>query len=138
MSDKSDCQYKLSSFIGSVNKLIANFGNLQQDVIARLLKSYCCSFYGSQAWQIDSTDYKRICVTWNKSVRKILKLPYTTHTWILGPLLDQSHLHYQLQPWAPAGGGGGQEGALGPPLEIQKYRGPHKDNLTRKLKKKYI
>ena len=62
-----------------------------------LFKSYCCSFYGSQAWQIDSTDYKRICVTWNKSVRKILKLPYTTHTWILGPLLDQSHLHYQLQ-----------------------------------------
>ena len=33
LSDKSDCQYKLSSFIGSVNKLIANFGNLQQDVI---------------------------------------------------------------------------------------------------------
>ena len=97
LSDKSDCQYKLSSFIGSVNKLIANFGNLQQDVIGRLFKSYCCSFYGSQAWQIDSTDYKRICVTWNKSVRKILKLPYTTHTWILGPLLDQSHLHYQLQ-----------------------------------------
>ena len=29
----ADCQYKLSSFIGSVNKLIANFGNLQQDVM---------------------------------------------------------------------------------------------------------
>ena len=97
LSDKSDCQYNLPSSIGSVNKLIANFGNLQQDVIARLFKSCCCSFYGSQAWQINSIDYKPICVTWNKSVRKILKLPYTTHTWILGPLLDQSHIHYQLQ-----------------------------------------
>ena len=58
LSDKLDCQYK-TSFIGSVNKLIANFGNLQQDVIAKLFKSYCCLFYGSQAWQIDSTD-----VTW--------------------------------------------------------------------------
>ena len=96
LSDKSDCQYKLASFIGSVNKFIANFGSLQQDVIARLFKSCCCSFYGSQAWQIDSTDYKRICVTWNKSVRKILKLPYITHTWMLGPLLNQSHQHYQL------------------------------------------
>ena len=50
---------------------------------------------GSQAWQIDSTDYKRIhvCVTWKKS---ILKLPYTTHTWMIGPVLDQSHIHYQL------------------------------------------
>ena len=30
--------------------------------------------------------------------------------------------------------GGGQEGALAPPppLEIKKYGGPHKDNLTRK------
>ena len=27
---------------------------------------------------------------------------------------------------------GGQEGALAPPLEIKKYGGPHKDNLTRK------
>ena len=34
--------------------------------------------------------------------------------------------------------GGGQEGALAPPLEIQKYRGPHKDNLTRKIFKKML
>ena len=33
---------------------------------------------------------------------------------------------------------GGQEGALAPPLEIQKYGGPHKDNLTRKNLKIYI
>ena len=40
---------------------------------------------------------------------------------------------YIFQAWAPAGGGG-QEGALAPPpLEIQKYRGPHKDNLTSKI-----
>ena len=50
-----------------------------------------------KAWQIDSTDYKRIMYTRNKSVRNILKLPYTNHTWMLGPLLDQSHIHYQLQ-----------------------------------------
>ena len=35
--------------------------------------------------------------------------------------------------------GGGQEGALTPPpLEIKKYRGPHKDNLTRKIKKNFF
>ena len=27
----------------------------------------------------------------------ILRLPYTTHTWILGPLLGQPHIHCQLQ-----------------------------------------
>ena len=54
LSDKLDCQQKVSTFIGSVNKLNANFRNLQHDVIARLFKSYCCSFYGSQAWRTDS------------------------------------------------------------------------------------
>ena len=78
-------------------KLNANFRNLQHDSIARLFKSHCCSFYGSQAWRIDSPDYKRICISWNKSVRNILRLPYTTHTWILGPLLGQPHIHCQLQ-----------------------------------------
>ena len=33
-------------------KLNANFRNLQHDVIARLFKSHCCLFYGSQAWHI--------------------------------------------------------------------------------------
>ena len=97
LSDKLDCQKKVSTFIGSVNKLNANFRNLQHDVIARLFKSHCCSFYGSQAWRIDSPDYKRICISWNKSVRNILRLPHTTHTWILGPLLGQPHIHCQLQ-----------------------------------------
>ena len=96
LSDKLDCQQKVSTFIGSVNKLYANFRNLQHDVIVRLFKSHCCSFYGSQAWRIDSPDYKRICISWNKSVRNIIRLPYTTHTCILGPLLGQPHIHCHL------------------------------------------
>ena len=77
LSDQLDCQQKVSTFIGSVNKLNANFRSLQHDVIARLFKSHCCSFYGSQAWRIDSPDYKRICISWNKSVGNILRIPYT-------------------------------------------------------------
>ena len=65
--------------------------------IARLFKSYCCSFYGAEAWRIDLPGYKRICISLNKSVRNIIKLPITTHTgirtirytWIFGPLLGQ-------------------------------------------------
>ena len=42
-----------------------------------------------------------------------------------------------LHTWAPAGGGA-RGGTCHPPLGIQKFGGPPKDNLTRKLKKKYI
>ena len=40
-----------------------------------------------------------------------------------------------MTPWAPAGGSRGGT-CPPPPLEIQKYVGPHKDNLTRKNYKK--
>ena len=69
-------QYKVSSFIGSVNKF--NFGNLQTDVIARLCQSYC-PFHSCQTvflyFCIDSFDYTRACTTGNKSVQHVLKLP---------------------------------------------------------------
>ena len=37
-----------------------------------------------------------MCVTWNKAVRKMYSLPYSTHRWILGPLTNQRHIKYQL------------------------------------------
>ena len=61
------------SATGSINKFNANFSNLQTDVIARLFKSYCCSFHGCQTWRIDSFDYKRVCTTWSNCVRNILR-----------------------------------------------------------------
>lgn len=39
--DDSDCKYKSSCFIGSVNKLLANFGNMRTQVKNRLFQSYC-------------------------------------------------------------------------------------------------
>ena len=35
------------------------------------------------------------CKSWNVSVR-IIYLPYNTHTWILGPLLGQTHIRNLL------------------------------------------
>ena len=37
MSDKRDCQSKISAFIGSVNKLKVNFGHLQGSVYVLFL-----------------------------------------------------------------------------------------------------
>ena len=49
MSDKMDCQSKISAFIGSVNKLI---------VVSTLFKSYCCSYYSCQIWKLDSLAFR--------------------------------------------------------------------------------
>jgi hypothetical protein len=94
--DYKDCQSKCSTFIGNVNKLIANFGKLQPTILCKLFQSYCCSFYGSQLWCPDSRGFNRTCIVWNKAVRKLLNVHYSTHTWLLGPIIGRPHIRYQL------------------------------------------
>jgi hypothetical protein len=96
LTDALDCKMKCSSFIGAVNKLMSNFGHLQPSIIKNLFKSHCCSFYGSPMWNFNSPSFKKICTTWNIGVRTILKLPYSSHTAFLGPLISQHHLSQQL------------------------------------------
>ena len=65
-----DINYKCSSFIGYFNKMMSHYSHLQPNVLSRLFKSYCCSFYGSFLWQYNSRGFEKMCITWNKAVRK--------------------------------------------------------------------
>ena len=78
-SDKDDIDFKINSFIVSVNTLMAKFGFLQSNILDFLFNSYCCSFYGSQLWELTSKDINKVYVTWQKAIRRIWKLPNTTH-----------------------------------------------------------
>ena len=60
-NDELDCQIKTSHFIGYVNKLIVNFGHLRGNVLNKLFKLYCCSFYGSQMWRLGSVYFNQVC-----------------------------------------------------------------------------
>ena len=46
-NDELDCQIKTSHFLGYVY----NIGHLRGNVLNKLFKLYCCSFYGSQMWR---------------------------------------------------------------------------------------
>ena len=79
LSDSTDCMTKRSTFIGSVNKLMANFGHLHAPVLSKIFKTSCCNFYGSPIWDLNSTGFRKICTTLNIVVRTVLKLPFDTH-----------------------------------------------------------
>ena len=96
LSDMIVCKMKYSSFIGSVNRVMANFGHLQSHILSQIFKTHCCTFYGSVLWYFNSEGFAKICTTWNKGVRTILKLPIKAHTYLLGPLLSQQNIHEQL------------------------------------------
>ena len=77
--------------------MIANFSSLQPTVLINLFKSYCCSFYGLFLWKFNSTGFEKCRKVWNITVRKLLYLPFKTHTWILGPLIGQRQISAQLE-----------------------------------------
>ena len=47
-------------------------------------------------WKLDSLAFKGVCTSWIRGVRTILQLPFTTHTYMLGPLMNQPHMSLQL------------------------------------------
>ena len=96
--DDSDIQLKRGNFYRSVNGLCYKFKGtlLNSDVASRLFQTYCCSFYGSQAWNLSSSSFEFICTAWNKAVRRIFHLPYNTHRYLLPFIVQTSHIRYQL------------------------------------------
>lgn len=97
LSDNSDCMYKRSSFIGSVNKLIANFDHVSYSLKCKLFSTFCTSFYCSTIWNLDCKDINALCTAWQKAVRRLLGLPYTAHSWALGPLVKSLHIRTVLE-----------------------------------------
>ena len=97
ITDTEDCNLKASRFTGQVNRLMGNFGFLSSSVLTRLFTAYCTSFYGAQLWSLGSPAWNRVMTTWRKGVRRILKLPYRTHTWLLPSLLNRPPLQCSLE-----------------------------------------
>lgn len=98
MREDLDVQYKRGNFYQSVNGLCAKFKGIlfNCDIAARLFQTYCCSFYGSQTWNMSNTIVDSIYTSWNKAVRRIFNLPFDTHRYLL-PYVSQSEpIRYQL------------------------------------------
>ncbi len=85
LNDDDDIKKKKSHLIGSVNKMLSNFANVQSVVLTTRFKRYCCSFYGCMFWKLNKMCTLDICTSWNKAIRKVWKLPPTVHTCFLGP-----------------------------------------------------
>ena len=83
----------ISDFNMKVNLFHLDFGSLQCDIKSRLFKQYCCSFYGTQLCELDSIAMYRICRAWRVGFRKILGLPYRTHSDMLPILGNIMKLH---------------------------------------------
>ena len=74
---------KKGVFISQVNKLNVKFSSVSSLQCGFLFQNYCCSWYGCQSWDLIGPDIDRMQIEWNKAVRRILRVPYQTHTNLL-------------------------------------------------------
>ena len=97
LSDERDIGFKKGRFYNSVNRVCALFGKMPSKIVNTLYSSYCTSFYGSQLWDFNSRFIKEMYIAWQKSIRRIWKLPYRTHTKLLRFLCSNAmHIEDQL------------------------------------------
>ena len=80
LDDSHDINVKTSEMIFSSNTLCSNFYAAPIETKCALFKSYCTSYYGCETWSLNNQKINTVLqVKWNKCIRKLLGLPYTTY-----------------------------------------------------------
>ena len=61
------------------NEVFSDFKLLPCYIKSKLLKTFCIDAYECQLWNFESKEVHHFYVAWRKAVRKLWRLPYTTH-----------------------------------------------------------
>ena len=86
MCDDADIRANRGEFIGSVNRLNAQFPVVPDQIGIHLRQTYCTAWYGCQTRLLNTTSVKGMNIEWKKAVRRTLNLPRTTRSKLI-PLL---------------------------------------------------
>ena len=80
--DRSILQ-SIYSFNTKSNHIIAGFSMLDCFSLHKLHSIYCMSLYGCELWNYNSKYVNDIFIAWRKVMRKLFRLPYRTHNYII-------------------------------------------------------
>ena len=78
------------------NVLMSRFYYCPFDIRLKLFYTYCSSFYGSPLFSFFGNEFHKLCVTWNKCLKKVCKLNMRTRTCLISPLTRKPDLKTQL------------------------------------------
>ena len=80
LSEEKEIAYKRGDLAGRVNGMLAKLPNVDDCITLKVYQSQCIHLYGCQAWNLCDKSVAQMCTMYNRCVRRILKLPYRTHT----------------------------------------------------------
>ena len=92
-----DIDHVVNSFNRSVNLLMAEVGYLQSDLLYKLFIQYCCSMYGVNLCDVNSTSFNKLYTAWRKAMRRVHRLPYMAHNYIVNLLAGKFPISYQTE-----------------------------------------
>ena len=72
-----------------VDSVLFDFTDIPCDVKSKLIDTCCLDLYGSQLWKYSKNDVNTFYIAWRKVVRRIWKIPSTTHCNLL-PSINKS------------------------------------------------
>lgn len=95
-SMKIDMAQKRGAFIGKVNSLLQELHFVSPEVFMKLLNTYATSMYGSNTWDILSSDCERLFRSFNVTVRNVYNVDRCTHRYLVEPISGSLHLKVML------------------------------------------
>ena len=66
LDDKSDILRRSRSLCGKINNLLCQFSNCDPFVKLRLLRNFCCDFYGCTLWDLAHSSINDLCIAWRR------------------------------------------------------------------------
>ena len=86
----------INKFITSFNGLNVMFRKASVNVKYHLFKTFCMNLYGSLFWDLSSEKVTSFYTLWRKCLRKLLDLPYTTHSRYIPLIVNDVPVETQL------------------------------------------
>ena len=96
LKENSEVSHKRGDFIGRVNSVIVTYPKAPDEIICELFNTQCTHLYGCEAWTHSDPAVSRFYTTWNSGVRRLLNLPYNTHTRFLTLFVNKPHVQEQI------------------------------------------
>lgn len=96
LDDSIDIRNKRAAFFSRVNNMLCKFGKLPSQLLNRMFSQFCCTFYGSQTWMLSHKKLQLLYTAYNRSLRRVWKVPWRAHTNIVHYLSGRSSLSSQL------------------------------------------
>ena len=82
---------------GKTNLLLRQLGQCQWLILYKLFNTYCMSLYGCQLWNYaNDRVLEKFCIAWRKCVRRIIHVPYMTHSNLIHVICNDEDIRIKL------------------------------------------